>query len=64
MSRNVSIGLIAAGVIAIATLEHFLGLALHVLLPPHLAIILSVVAVILLGAGAYGLTSGSKSQAS
>jgi hypothetical protein len=63
MSRNLSARLVAAGVavIADALVEHFLGLALHILLLPHLAIILGGVAVALIAAGAYGLLGGNRS---
>ena len=57
MSRNLSVGLLAAGVvlIVIALIEHF---ALRVEVIPHLAIGLGVVAVILFIIGAVGMLQG------
>jgi hypothetical protein len=57
LSQNASLGLIAAGVVLllIALVEHF---TVSVMIVPHLAIILVVLAVILGGLGAWGFMNG------
>lgn len=61
MSRSLSLTLVIVGVvlIVIAAIEHF---ALRVTMLPHLAIYLGVIAVIVLGIGAYGMMSRAKVQ--
>ncbi len=63
LTPGISLGLLVAGIVVLvlAALEHFLGPVLQVQLLPHLAIILSVIAVALIGAGAYGLVGGNRS---
>ena len=57
MSKNASLGLIAAGVvlILIALIEHF---TVTVELMPHLAVIPVVIAVVLGAIGTWGLVGG------
>ena len=63
MSKNVSIGLIAIGVvlIVVAGLEH---LMLRVEIVPHLAIYLAVIGVLAAGVGVYGLVTGKPKPSS
>ena len=61
MSRNLSIWLVAVGVVLIivALIEHF---ALRVTVMPHLAIGLGVITLILFVIGAFGLLQSDSSR--